>query len=97
MNSTPTIIKDLKKKISKFERDFKRGVPPYQGFTIDISYGGNKENDIERVTIGSVYHVKEMGETFYNLVLDCMKQSLEQWKKTAQSEIQDLYKCLEDE
>ena len=90
MNTTIKIVKRLRTKISKLESDFKRGIPPYQGFTIDISYGGNTGLDIERVCIGSVSDEEGMGEIFYKMVLDSLKNSLKYWEDVAKNELADL-------
>lgn len=93
---TVEIITNLKESIRKLKNDFKRGIPPYQGFTLDISYGGNKEPDIRRVSVGSISHPEGDGKIFYDLVLNSLILSLEYWKGVAKREIEELYKSLEE-
>jgi len=95
MEDTATHIRHLKDKIYKLEKDFKRGVPPFMGFTIDVFYGGNEEVDIPRFEIGSIAHEEKTGEIFYNLILSSLKASLDHWKNIARIEIESLTKSLE--
>lgn len=94
MSNTATHIKDLRSKIEKLEKDFKRGVPPFQGFTIDLYYGGNKETDIERISIGTIASEKEIGQQFYDLVLLSLKNSLKFWEQSAAIELAELTTVL---
>ena len=94
MKTTAQTIIEIKGKIKKLESDFKRGVPPYQGFTIDISYGGNNCPDIERVSIGSISDEKDVSDIFYNIVLTSLKNSLKFWENVAKREIEELYESL---
>ena len=52
MNSTVRHIKELKSKIEKLKNFQKRGI--VEGFTIDLSYGANKDININRVECGDV-------------------------------------------
>lgn len=87
-------IRETKKKINKLEKDFKRGVPPYHGFNIDLCYGGNKEPDIEKISIGGIACEKETSKIFYDLVLNSLKLNLKFWENEAKKEIEELQKCL---
>lgn len=94
MTETATIIKNIKKKINKLKNDFKRGVPPYQGFTIDLYYGGNSSVDIERFEVGTISHDEGDGKLFYDFILKSLEQSLIYWEKVAKREIEELYESL---
>ncbi len=96
MTDTAKQIREVKKKIAKLKNDFKRGVSPFFGFTIDISYGGNKHIDIERVCVGSVYNEENDSKKFYDFVLNSLENSLVFWEKTAKREIEELYDALKE-
>jgi hypothetical protein len=44
-------LKKYKEILKKLEKDFPKQRVGYTGFTIDVSYGGNKEADLKRVII----------------------------------------------
>lgn len=92
--NTIDIIRETRKKIEKLEKDFKRGVPPYQGFTINIGYGGNKPEDIQRVCVGSISDDDNVSKIFYDMILNSLKKSLVYWEKVAEREIKELNECL---
>lgn len=94
MNDYVKKIETIRSQIKKLENDFKRGMPPYQGFTIDICYGGNEEPDFKRVTIGSISDDEKVSEAFYKMVLTSLKNSLSFWEKSAERELIELQKCL---
>lgn len=94
MNNYINKINRIKEQIDKLEKDFKRGVPLYHGFTLDVYYGGNTEIDLERICIGSISDDKNVSEIFYNLILNSLKNSLAFWKKSAEQELLELTTCL---
>jgi hypothetical protein len=94
MNDYVKNINIVRSQIKKLESDFKRGIPPYFGFTIDISYGGNSENDLERITIGSVSDDEDISKRFYEMVLNSLNKSLSFWEKAGEQELIELQKCL---
>lgn len=95
MTKTAEHIKGIKNKIAKLEKDFKRGVPKYFGFTIDISYGGNRHHDIPRVEVGSIADEEQMSQMMYNIAIGSLKNSLKFWKETAEREIKELQESIE--
>jgi len=90
MNNTVEKIKELRVKINKLETTYKRGIPPFEGFTIDLCFGGNRHTDIERIGIGSISDTETAGKDFYNLILNSLKNSLQYWEKQAESELKEL-------
>lgn len=94
MNDYVKKINRIRSQIKKLESDFKRGIPPYLGFTIDISYGGNSENDLERIIIGSISDDEDISKKFYEMVLNSLNKSLSFWEKAGEQELIELQKCL---
>lgn len=94
-----TVIENLtqvKKNIAKLEKQFKNGKVGYNGFTIDIFYGGNKQVDINRVSVGGVGSPEDTGQKLYDLTMECLKGNLKFWEDAAKRDIQELYKALEN-
>ena len=94
MTNTATQIKEIKRKISKLENDFKRGVAPYTGFTINVCYGGNKQVDIERFEVGTISNPEGDSKLFYDFILNSLRGSLKFWEDIAKREIEELYDSL---
>ena len=94
MTNTTKHIIEIKEKISKLEKDFKYGVSKYSGFTINVSYGGNSEIDIDRFQVGTIAHDDEDGKIFYDFILKSLKGSLKFWEDVAKREIEELYNAL---
>ncbi|MFW6243356.1 MAG: hypothetical protein ACOC2W_04285 [bacterium] len=94
MSNVPDQIRKVKKQIAKLEKTFKGGVPKYYGFTIDLCYGGNKEPDIERISLGGVAGEEQDSKQFYDLVLKSLKLNLKFWENEAKRQIKELQECL---
>jgi len=94
MNNTPTIIREIREKIKKLEAYSKGGLPPHQGFTIDLYYAGNTRVDVPRISIGSISDDIEVGQIFFNIMLGSLKNSLTFWEDVARKEIEELQNSL---
>lgn len=86
----------IKSKIDKLEKQFKRGIGDYAGFTLDVYYEGNREVDVSRVTIGGVANGEGTAKLFYNLVLENLKNSLKFWKGQAEKDLLELTLALKE-
>lgn len=82
-----TILATLKKRYPKEKTN-------WEGFTIDISYGGNKEPDIKRVCIGSIASEKEVGDEFLKLLIKTTEDQIDFWQKSVLRDIKELEESL---
>lgn len=94
--NTVLMIQAIRRKIAKLEKDFAKGCEN-QAFTINISYEGNRETDVERVAIGSISDSPEASTLFLELVLTSLRNSLSFYEKQAAHEIETLQKALTGE
>lgn len=93
MNSANNLIK-YKKILKQLNKTFPKGQTNWMGFTIDVSYGGNKTPDIERLSLGGVASEKELGDQFLKLLLRSTKNNIVFWEKAVQKDIKDLQRAL---
>lgn len=84
-------IEQLLKGISKLEKFHE-----VSGFTIDISFGGNTEANIQRIEIGTGLQDAQSGKIFKTLVIKCMQESLAWYVKRAKEEATEINKFLEE-
>jgi hypothetical protein len=83
--------KDIKNKLQK---SFPKGNTNWLGFTIDICYGGNKEADIKRVSLGGVASEQNLGDDFLKLIMQSTEDQIDFWQKAVLQDIAELEKAL---
>lgn len=94
MTNTATHITEIKAKIQKLEKAFSKGVPKGYSFTVTLFYGGNKEPDVNRSVIGSIYDDELAGQQLYDLIMRGLKAELKYWLEAAEREIKELNKAI---
>lgn len=83
--------KAIKEKLTK---NFPKGKTEWLGFTIDISYGGNKEPDIERFCLGGIAGEKEVGDAFLALLLKSADDNIAFWEDCVKRDMKELEASL---
>lgn len=83
--------KDIKSKLTK---NFPKGRTEWLGFTIDISYGGNKHHDISRLSLGGVAGDKEVGDAFLALITKAVEDNIAFWQGFVEKDIKELEESL---
>lgn len=94
MNTTANYIKEIKNKIQKLEKSYGKGVHKGTSFTVSLFYGGNKEVDLNRCIIGSMYDDENAGQQLYDLIMRGLKAELKFWEQQAEKEIKELNEAL---
>jgi len=96
MNECVVQIKEHRRKIAKLEKDFAKRGPQSTvwGFMVDLFYGGNKEPDVERITIGSIADPEGTGQALYDMVLASLKNGLKFWEDAAKRDLAELQETL---
>ena len=82
--------------LKKLKKSFPKGKTNWQGFTIDISYGGNKDIDIKRVCLGGIASEKELGDEFLNLLIKSTEDNITFWQKSVVRDLQELENSLKE-
>ena len=94
MNQTAQYIVSIKEKIQKLEKSYGKGVHKGASFTVTLFYGGNKEADISRAVVGSIYDDENAGQQLYDLIMRGLKAELKFWEEVAEREIKELNTAL---
>ena len=94
MNQTAQYIVSIKEKIQKLEKSYGKGVHKGTSFTVTLFYGGNKEADINRAVVGSIYDDENAGQQLYDLIMRGLKAELKFWEEVAEREIKELNTAL---
>lgn len=93
MNSTATTLDKAKKDLAKLNKNFPKG-KTYMGFTIDISYGGNKTPDHTRISLGGVASRQDLSSDFLALIKEAMEDNVKFWGNECIKELEELNKVL---
>lgn len=88
-------LRKYKTILAKLNKTFPKG-RTNQGFTIDISYGGNREPDIKRLGLGGVASDPSLGNEFLEIVFQSTKDNIEFWQKMVLHDIRTLEDSLKD-
>lgn len=92
VNSAEQLVK-YKKILAKLQKDFPKK-STYKSFTINVFYGGNKEVDIQRVTIGGASNDLSMGNDFYNLLVQSVQDNISFWEGCVKRDLKELEDAL---
>lgn len=88
-------LKKAKNQLAKLKKDFPKGFPKFQGFTIQLQYGGNKHVDIADICLGSISTKNEnFHKEFYQSIISEIEGSIEFWEKAVQKDIEELIESL---
>jgi len=79
---------------AKLEKVFPKGKTNWQGFTLDIYFGGNKETDLKRVSLGGVSSDEKLGDEFLKILIQSTNDQIDFWQKSVIRDIQELEKAL---
>lgn len=90
MTDTAKHLRETREKLEKLRKYKGKGVSRFDSFTIDISYGGNKEPDVRRVGIGSCTHPEGTGAQLIELAILCLEGSLKFWTGEAERDTMEL-------
>lgn len=96
MRNVVEILNQLNSQIAKLEKNFRNGkVSPGASFTIDVYYGGNKEVDFHRISIGGISdETQKANQLFHDLILGQLKFSRKFWVDVAEREVKQLNEIL---
>ena len=94
MVNTATQLKKYKDLKAKINKDFKGKGAGYMGFTIDICYGGNKEVDLKRVSLGGIACKDGMSNDFLSMIREAIDGNIDFWQKQVLRDIQTLEESL---
>ena len=93
MVNTGEQLKKYKAIRDKLKKTFPKGAG-YTGFTIDICYGGNKEPDIKRVSLGGVSSDPKINQEFLTIVTQAVEDNIDFWQKAVRRDIKQLEESL---
>lgn len=77
----------------KLKKSFPKGAG-YTGFTVNIFYGGNKEVDISRVSVGGVASEQGRSDEFLTLINKSVDDNIDFWQKCVIRDIKELEESL---
>lgn len=86
-------LKKYKEILKKLEKDFPKQRVGYTGFTIDVSYGGNKEADLKRVIISKSVDDSSAQELL-DIVVKSVRVQIDFWERAVLQDIKNLEKAL---
>jgi len=92
IESANQLIK-YKKLLKKLEKDFPKQRVEYTGFTIDVSYGGNKEADLKRIIISKSLDDSSAQELL-DIVVKSVRVQIDFWERVVLQDIKNLEKAL---
>tara|TARA_R110000822_G_scaffold36734_3_gene103191 strand:+ start:687 stop:974 length:288 start_codon:yes stop_codon:yes gene_type:complete len=93
MVNTGEQLKKYKAIRDKLKKTFPKGAG-YTGFTIDICYGGNKEPDIKRVSLGGASSDPKINQEFLTIVTQAVEDNIDFWQKAVRRDIKQLEESL---
>lgn len=89
-------LRKYKEILKKLKKTFPKGTTNWQGFTLDISYGGNKEADIKRLSLGGVASGNTLGDDFLKMIIQSTEDNITFWQKAVLRDIKELEESLKD-
>ena len=95
INSSQQLIK-YKKALKDLNKLFPKDETSYCGFTIDVSLGGNKKIDFNRLSVGGVSSDKNVGDDFLKLMKQSIEDNIKFWEANVKREIKEMQKALDN-
>ena len=83
--------KQIKESLKK---QFPKGKAGYTGFTIDVSYGGNKEVNLKRINLGGIASDLSVNQEFLDMLTKVVEDNISFWENTVKLDIQQLENSL---
>lgn len=87
-------LKKYKAILAKLNKRYPKGKTNWEGFTIDISYGGNKEANISRVCLGGVASDAKVGDEFLGILIKSTEDQIDFWQKAVIQDMRELEDSL---
>lgn len=94
MDSANNLIK-YKEQLAKLEKQFPKRKVSYTGFTIDVSLGGNKKPDFDRVNIGGVAAPEGAAQQFLDLMFANIEANIVYWEGAVMRDMNKLTEALD--
>lgn len=94
INTAGQLLK-AKKNLAVLKKSYPKGFPKFQGFTLQLHYGGNKVADITDIEVCGVATKDENNsKVFYDLLVSEMEGNVDFWTKAVERDIQTLKDAL---